>query len=130
MEIIGFRGAPELTLKALQDALKNTHFPSLIVTLVTDWQDQRDRARYALFIRGPKTPILTEDAFGPAFGEAGRRALAEAVAWLEQKGVRKFYEAVLPPSEYQGVFDLEPEEAYRRLVASANPTDTAIYSVA
>jgi len=50
MEVLGVRGAPKQTLAALMEALKGARFPDLIVTFVTDWQDQRIKARYAVFV--------------------------------------------------------------------------------
>lgn len=128
MEVIGARGAPKQTLEALREALKGARFPELIVTFVTDWQDQRKGARYAVFVRGSKNPVLTMDAFGPAFGPEGDRALTELVHWLQEKGVHKWYESVIPPSEYAALFELDPDDVYRQLVANANPSDPTLYT--
>ncbi|PZA07882.1 MULTISPECIES: DUF3197 domain-containing protein [unclassified Meiothermus] len=128
MEVIGLRGAPQHTLEALQEALKGARFPELIVTFVTDWQDQRNKARYAVFVRSSKHSLLTMDAFGPAFGPEGDQALSELVHWLEEKGVHKWYESVVPPSEYAALFETDPDEVHRQLVANANPSDPALYT--
>lgn len=128
MEVLGVRGAPQQTLAALMEALKGARFPDLIVTFVTDWQDQRKKARYAVFVRGGKHPLLTMDAFGPAFGPEGDRALVELVQWLQDKGVRKWYESVIPPSEYAALFEIDPDDVYRQLAANANPSDPALYT--
>lgn len=128
LNVVGLRAAPKETLEDLQQALRGASFERLIVTLVTDWQDQRGKARYAVFARGGvKTPVLSFDAFGPAFGAAGDDALAALVQWLQEKGVTHFYEVVLPPSEYAAVFVEDPEAVYQQLVAAANPTDPVLY---
>ncbi|RIH82079.1 DUF3197 domain-containing protein [Calidithermus roseus] len=128
LNVVGLRAAPRETLEDLQQALRSASFNRLVVTLVTDWQDQRNQARYAVFARGGlKAPVLSLDAFGPAFGKPGEEALATLVQWLREKGVTHFYEAVLPPSEYSALFLEDPEEVYKRLVAAANPTDPALY---
>lgn len=72
MERIGLRAAPRLTLEALKEALKGFRLPEAKVYLVTDWQDRREKARYALLLHGGKKDLLTPDAFGPAF-PGGRR---------------------------------------------------------
>lgn len=128
MEVIGIRGAPRETLEALQEALKGARFPDLIVTFVTDWQDQRKKARYAVLVRGGKHSVLTMDAFGPAFGPGGDQALAELVHWLQDKGVHKWYESVTPPSVYAALFEIDPEAVYRQLTANANPSDPTLYT--
>lgn len=128
MEVIGVRGAPRQTLEALKEALKGARFPDLIVTFVTDWQDQRKKARYAVFVRGGKNSVLSMDAFGPAFGPEGDRALTELVHWLQDKGVHRWYESVIPPSEYAALFELEPDAVYRQLTANANPSDPTLYT--
>lgn len=125
--IVGTRGAPKATLSALKQALEGANPARLIVTLVTDWQDQRKHARYAVFIRGLPQPILSLDAFGPAFGPQGDQALHELVVDLLQRGVQHWYEAVLPPSEFAYLFTRDPEEIYPLLVAAANPSDPNLY---
>ncbi len=127
MEIVGIRGAPQATLDSVQMALANAEFASAIVTLVTDWQDQRNRQRYAVFVRWPGGAVLSEDAFGAAFGPAGYYALAQLVEWLRARGVSRFYEAVIPPSHYQTLFDQDPEQIYTTLVAAGNPADPDLY---
>ena len=98
MERVGLRAAPKLTLKALEEALRGVRLPEAKVYLITDWQDRRDRARYALLIHGGKKDLLTPDAFGPAF-PGGEEALAELMALLLKGGARRFYEAVVSPGE-------------------------------
>lgn len=74
MEIVGLRGAPQETLRALKEALKGIDFPEAVVTYITDWQDQRARARFAVFVRQGKHLVLSRDAFGPRFGLEGDAA--------------------------------------------------------
>ena len=128
LDLIGTRGAPRHTLEDLYQALKGARFPELIATFVTDWQDQRGKARYALLARWGQHAVLTMDAFGPRFGGEGDVALRELVEWLVSHGVIKFYETVLPPSEYSALFSLEPEEAITRVMASSNPADPMLYT--
>lgn len=127
MEIVGLRGAPQETLRALKEALKGIDFPEAVVTYITDWQDQRARARFAVFVRQGKHRVLSRDAFGPRFGLEGDAALKELTLWFIERGVTEFREAVIPPSEYAALFELEAEEAQKLIVASSNPTDPALY---
>ncbi|WP_243093715.1 DUF3197 domain-containing protein [Thermus thalpophilus] len=126
MERVGLRAAPRLTLKALEEALRGVRLPEAKVYLITDWQDRRDKARYALLLHGGKKDLLVPDAFGPAF-PGGEEALAELVRLLLQGGARRFYEAVVSPGEMTALLDLPPEELVKRVVAVANPTDPGIY---
>ena len=77
MELVGIRAAPKETLVKLKEALKGVRFEEAIVTLVTDWQDQRARARFAVYVREGKQRVLSLDAFGPRFGPEGDDALRE-----------------------------------------------------
>ncbi|WP_243027772.1 DUF3197 domain-containing protein [Thermus albus] len=126
MERIGLRGSPNLTLEALKEALKGVRISEAKVYLITDWQDRRHQARYALLIHGGKKDLLTPDAFGPAF-PGGEEALSELVGLLLRLGARKFYEAVVSPAELTALLGLPPEELIRRVNAIANPTDPGIY---
>ncbi|MFN4071846.1 MAG: DUF3197 domain-containing protein [Thermus sp.] len=126
MERVGLRASPRLTLEALKEALKGVRFPEAKVYLITDWQDRRRLARYALLIHGGKKDLLTPDAFGPAF-PGGEEALSELVGLLLELGARKFCEAVVSPGELSGLLHLAPEELLRRINAIANPTDPGIY---
>ncbi|GAA6756879.1 hypothetical protein QT17_07360 [Thermus sp. 2.9] len=126
MERVGLRAAPRLTLKALEEALRGVRLAEAKVYLITDWQDRRDKARYALLLHGGKKDLLVPDAFGPAF-PGGEEALAELVRLLLQGGARRFYEAVVSPGEMTALLDLPPEELVKRVVAVANPTDPGIY---
>ncbi|GLV47754.1 hypothetical protein TJA_09210 [Thermus sp. LT1-2-5] len=126
MERIGLRAAPRVSLEALKEALRGLRLPEVKVYLITDWQDRRDKARYALLLHGGKKDLLVPDAFGPAF-PGGEEALAELVDLLLRGGARKFYEAVVSPGEMTALLDLSPEELVKRVVAVANPTDPGIY---
>ncbi len=127
METVGLRGAPRETFAALQEALKGVNLPEAIVVYITDWQDQRTQARYAVYILEGKRRVLSRDAFGPRFGPEGERALHELTRWLLEQGASQFKEAVLPPSEYAVLLEAEPSAAHLLLLASANPTDPALY---
>ncbi|WP_027877046.1 DUF3197 domain-containing protein [Meiothermus cerbereus] len=127
MEIVGLRGAPQKTLLALKEALKGVDFSEATVTYITDWQDQRANARFAIFVREGKHRILSLDAFGPRFGAAGDAALREITLWFIERGVTDFKEAVVAPSEYAALFELEDQELERLIEATGNPTDPVLY---
>lgn len=127
MEVVGLRGAPQKTLQALKEALKGVDFPEAVVTYLTDWQDQRAQARFAILVREGPHRVLSLDAFGPKFGTEGDTALKEITLWFIERGVTDFKEAVVAPSEYAAFFELDEEEANKLIVASANPTDPMLY---
>lgn len=127
MEVVGLRGAPRETLSALKEALKGVNFAEAVVNYLTDWQDQRAHARFAIFVHQGKHRILSLDAFGPRFGTEGDAALKDITLWLIERGVTEFREAVIAPSEFAALFELDDEEANKLIVASANPTDPALY---
>ncbi|WP_018111817.1 DUF3197 domain-containing protein [Thermus igniterrae] len=126
MERIGLRGAPRTTLEALKEALKGLRLSEAKVYLITDWQDRREKARYALLIHGGRRDLLVPDAFGPAF-PGGEAALSQLMALLLQGGARRFYEAVVSPGEMTALLDLPPQALLARVNAIANPTDPGIY---
>jgi len=126
MERVGLRSAPKATLEALKEALRGLRLPEAKVYLITDWQDQRDRARYALLVHTPRKDLLTPDAFGPAF-PGGEEALSELVGLLLERGARRFYEAVVSPGELTALLGYPTEEVLKRVNAIANPTDPGIY---
>ncbi|MCX7783337.1 MAG: DUF3197 domain-containing protein [Meiothermus sp.] len=127
MELVGIRGAPQETLSALKEALKGVDFTQAVVSYLTDWQDQRAKARFAIFVREGKHRVLSLDAFGPRFGPQGDAALKEITLWFIERGVTDFKEAVIAPSEYGALFELDDEEANKLIVTSANPTDPMLY---
>ncbi|WP_022798638.1 DUF3197 domain-containing protein [Thermus islandicus] len=126
MERVGLRSAPKATLEALKEALRGIRLPEAKVYLITDWQDRRDQARYALLVHTQRKDLLTPDAFGPAF-PGGEEALSELVALLLERGARRFYEAVVSPGELTALLGYPTEEVLRRVNAIANPTDPGIY---
>ncbi|GEM88893.1 hypothetical protein ODE01S_03270 [Oceanithermus desulfurans NBRC 100063] len=128
MERIGFRGLPKDTLEQLKPRLKKLHFPSLKVILVTDRQGRREQARYRVFLVGGKHALLTEDAFGPAYGEEGVRALAQLIEMLRKGGAFNFKEAVLPPDVYAALDAMDEGAVRERLLANANPADPELYA--
>ncbi len=127
MELVGTRGSPHETFADLKEAVKGTHFDGAVVTLVTDWQDQRKNARFAVFVRQGPHRVLSLDAFGPRFGPEGDQTLREMVQWFQERGVTHFYESVFPPSEYAALFEMDSDEADHLLVATANPADPLLY---
>ncbi|WP_299429190.1 DUF3197 domain-containing protein [uncultured Meiothermus sp.] len=127
MELVGSRGAPRATLAALKETLKGVNFSEAVVNYLTDWQDQRAKARFAILVREGKHRVLSLDAFGPRFGAGGDSALREITLWFIERGVTDFKEVVIAPSEYAALFELACEEANKLIVASANPTDPMLY---
>ncbi len=127
MNIVGLRGAPKETLAELKEALKGVDFPEATATYITDWQDQRARARYAVYVLEGKHRVLSLDAFGPRFGSQGDDALRDLTLWLLERGVSSFKEAVIAPSEYAALFEQSDEEIGKLLAATANPTDPMLY---
>lgn len=127
MELVGIRGAPTETLSALKESLKGVDFTQAVVNYLTDWQDQRAKARFAIFVREGTHRVLSLDAFGPAFGTEGDSALREITLWFIERGVTDFKEVVIAPSEYAALFELEEEKTNKLIIASANPTDPMLY---
>ncbi len=127
MNIIGLRGAPKETLAELKEALKGVDFPEATTIYITDWQDQRAQARYAIYVHEGKHRVLSLDAFGPRFGSEGDDALRDLTLWLLERGVSSFKEAVIAPSEYAALFEQSDEEIGKLLAATANPTDPMLY---
>lgn len=120
------RAAPRASLEALKAALGGQKLSEAKVYLITDWQDRRDKARYALLLHGGKKNLLVPDAFGPAF-PGGEEALSELVGFLLERGARRFYEAVVSPGELTALLGYPSEEIVKRVNAVANPTDPGIY---
>ncbi|KGQ22283.1 DUF3197 domain-containing protein [Thermus filiformis] len=126
MERVGLRASPQATLKALEEALRGVRLQEAKVYLITDWQDRRDQARYAVLVHTPKKDVLSLDAFGPAF-PGGEEALARLLDFLRSQGASRFYEAVLPRSALYTLFEREDQEVLRAVMASANPADPGLY---
>lgn len=129
MKLVGNPGNPRATKAALLRALKGAHWPKLSLTLVGPWQGTRDRAAYAVFVFGTETPIATYPAFGPAFDEEGKKALAELLGELAGRGVNRVYEATLAPGRLAELAQAGPELAHE-VFAARNPADPAIWRAA
>ncbi|MGQ9735232.1 MAG: DUF3197 domain-containing protein [Thermaceae bacterium] len=126
MERLGLRASPQATLKALLEALRGARLKGIRVYLITDWQDRREEARYAVLIRTPRKDFLTPDAFGPAF-PGGKEALGKLLEFLEEQGVEQFYEVVLPRSTLYALFESDDQEVLAKVLASANPADKGLF---
>jgi hypothetical protein len=124
---VGLQGAPLETLEAVHAALRTVEVRGAIVTLIADWQDRRDSARYAVFIRHGGRSVLSEDAFGGRYGAAGVKALADLVTMLWNRGAENFKESVLAPHDFTRLLENPTPEHLMRVMANANPTDPEIY---
>ncbi len=120
MRIVGSTGRPEVSKDALLKALKGAHWPRLSLTLVAPGQGARHQTGYAALVLGTPEPVLTRVAFGPAFGEAGRRALAELLEAFAKHGTRRLYEAALSPGELAALTEGETA-LLARVAAAKNP---------
>lgn len=128
LDAIGLQGSPLETLDAMQLALKNVDLKHAIVTVISDWQDRRDTARYAVLVKvGPKV-ALSEDAFGPRYGAVGKKALGDLLENLSLKGAINFKESVLAPHEFMRLLEYPDAHAILQLTANANPASPAIWS--
>lgn len=129
LDPLGLPGAPLETQRDLLAHLGDGGHPgSGTLTLITDGQGVRTAARYAALITRGDEALLTAPAFGPAYGEVGRQALADLARLAQERGwaVR---ETVLNPSDFVRVL-AEPDAAeIARLIAASNPSDPAIYTV-
>ncbi len=128
LDPIGTSGASLETLEEVKLAAKNFVFAQTTVTLITDWQDRRENARYALMLHQGTKTILTNEAFGPRYGQAGKAALSSLIAWLLEKGASNFKESILAPHEFARVLEDANPANLQRLAALANPSDPNIYA--
>jgi hypothetical protein len=128
LDPIGTSGASIETLEEVKLAAKNLVFAQTSATLITDWQDRRENARYALMLHQGTKTILTNEAFGPRYGQAGKAALSSLIAWLLEKGVTNFKESILAPHEFSRVLEDANPANLQRLAALANPSDPDIYA--
>ena len=128
LDPIGTSGASLETLEEVKLAAKNFVFAQATVTFITDWQDRRENARYALMLHQGAKTILTNEAFGPRYGQAGKAALSSLVAWLLENGASNFKESILAPHEFARVLEDANPANLQRLAALANPSDPAIYA--
>jgi Protein of unknown function (DUF3197) len=126
-EPVGLQGAPLETLEAVKVALRTVELRGAIVTLIADWQDRRDSARYAVFVRHGERSVLSEDAFGGRYGAAGVKALADLVTMLWDRGAENFKESIIAPHDFARLLEHPTPEHLGRVTASANPTDPEIY---
>jgi nucleotide-binding universal stress UspA family protein len=120
MKLVGLPAQPETTLKELKAALKGAHWPGVAITLVGDWQGNRARLAYAVYVEGLKEPLFSYPALGGAFGERGLKALTAFVAWAQEKGARRFFEAMLEPGRLAGLAEAG-EELAAEVHAAKNP---------
>lgn len=128
LDPIGLQGAPLETLNALHAALKSFDLKHAIVTIISDWQDRRSTARYAVLVRSGERVALSEDAFGPRYGEAGTWAIKDLLESLSSKGAINFKECILAPHEFTRLLEYPDAHAILKITASANPASPAIWS--
>jgi len=124
MRVIGSTGRPRATAEALLAELKGAHWPGLKLVLVAP---AGNGGEISVMVSGAREPLLTRPAFGPAFGEEGRRSLGELVAEFRRRGAKGPYEAVLPPGRLGALSDQGPGLA-ARIEAVKNPADPAAWS--
>jgi Protein of unknown function (DUF3197) len=127
LDPVGLQGAPMETLAALKTALRGVKLEGAIITLIADWQNRRDTARYAVMIRAGEESIVSEDAFGGRYGVAGTAALTDLVNFLWERGAENFKESVLAPHQFARILEYPDAASLQRIVANANPTDPEIY---
>lgn len=128
LDPLGLPGAPLETFRDLLAQLGAADPPGGgTLILLTDGQGVRTAARYAALVTRGDEALLTAAAFGPAYGEAGRQALADLTRLAQQRGWAT-RETVLGPSDFVRVL-AEPDAAeIARLIAASNPSDPAIYT--
>ena len=127
LDPIGLRGAPFESLNAMKLALRGVKLIGATVTLIADWQDRRDSARYAVLVRDNDSHVVSEDAFGGRYGADGVKALAELVTFLCEQGATNFKESVLAPHEFTRLLEYPDAHNLQRISANANPSDPEIY---
>ena len=127
LEPIGLQGAPKETLEAIQQALKGFDIKHAVVTMISDWQDRRESARYAVLVRSHDHVALSEDAFGPRYGAAGTDALARLVSSLVERGAVNFKESVLAPHEFTRLLEYPDQHTLLQITANANPAGPDLY---
>lgn len=124
---VGLQGQPAETLEAVRRELKPFDLERTVVVLVTDWQDSRGNARYALLARDGERVLLSESAFGPLYGESGTAALRTLVRGLLDDGAVNFKETIVAPHEFSRLLEDPTPEGLVGLLASANPSDPQLY---
>jgi Protein of unknown function (DUF3197) len=128
LDPIGLQGSPLETLNAMQTVLKGLDLKHATVTVISDWQDRRDSARYAVLVKSGPRVALSEDAFGPRYGAGGTKAMADLLEHLSAKGAINFKESVLAPHEFSRLLEYPDAHAILQLTANANPASPAIWS--
>jgi hypothetical protein len=132
MDPLGLPGAPQDTLRALLTRLEGAEWAGAgraggALILITDRQGERLSARYAALLTGREEALLTAPAFGPAYGEAGTRALVELTHWAQARNL-PVRETVLNASDFVRVLAEPDGTEVARLIAASNPSDPGIYT--
>ncbi len=127
LEPIGLQGSPAETLEAVTQALKGFDIRQAVVIIIADWQDRRETARYAVLIRSHDQIVLTQDAFGPRYGQAGAEALTKLIMGLVERGAVQFKESVLAPHEFARLLEYPDARALLQIAANANPAGPELY---
>jgi Protein of unknown function (DUF3197) len=127
LDPIGMRGSPIETLNALREATRRADFDLSMIIYLTDWEDRRETARVAVLMRFPLETLITEDAFGLRYGEAGKKALADLTTYFVDHGATNFKESVIAPHEFTRLLEYPSSQNLARVFANADPTDPEIY---
>ena len=127
LDPVGVQGAPTETLETVLQAIKNLHLERATITLLTDWQDRRANARYAVLVREGIHTVLSVEAFGPRYGESGQKALESLMHSFLDRKATNFKESVVAPHEFNRILENPDEQALLKIKATANPTDPSIY---
>ena len=127
LEPVGLQGSPTETLEAVTHALKGFDIKHAVVTMIADWQDRRESARYAVLVKSHDHTVLSEDAFGPRYGQAGAEALAKLISGLVDRGAVNFKESVLAPHEFSRLLEYPDAHALLQITANANPAGPDLY---
>ena len=128
LEPVGFQGQPSATLEAFRAATKNLDLQHAEVIVITDWQDRRATARYAVLVHAQSKAVLSEDAFGPRYGVTGRTALRDLINGMHERGVVSFKERIIAPHEFSRMMEASPNGLVRSVNAGANPVDPRVYT--
>jgi hypothetical protein len=127
LDPIGSRGSPLETLKAIRETTKRLDFTLSMIVFLTDWEDRRETARIAVLMRFGSETMISEDAFGPRYGETGKKGLADFVEYVCDRGAQNFKESVIAPHEFTRLLEYPSIENLARVFANADPTDPEIY---
>jgi hypothetical protein len=127
LEPVGLQGSPAETLEAITHALRGFDIRHAVVTVIADWQDRRESARYAVLVRSHNQTVLSEDAFGPRYGQAGTDALSKLITGLVERGAINFKESVLAPHAFSRLLEYPDTHALLQVAANANPAGPDLY---